>query len=74
MDGSPALNLASFVTTYMEDEAEKLMLENLVSDSSPNLLPWPKISSPPSFNSTDLSILVWRSPRTSLMSRVSLQY
>ncbi|EIM86926.1 glutamate decarboxylase [Stereum hirsutum FP-91666 SS1] len=29
MDGSPALNLASFVTTYMEDEAEKLMLENL---------------------------------------------
>ena len=32
MDGSPALNLASFVTTYMEDEAERLMLENLVSD------------------------------------------
>jgi len=29
MDGTPALNLASFVTTYMEDEAEKLMLENL---------------------------------------------
>ncbi|KAK4698997.1 glutamate decarboxylase, partial [Phenoliferia sp. Uapishka_3] len=29
MDGSPALNLASFVTTYMEDEAEKLMIENL---------------------------------------------
>ncbi|ETW78814.1 glutamate decarboxylase/sphingosine phosphate lyase [Heterobasidion irregulare TC 32-1] len=29
MDGSPALNLASFVTTYMEDEAERLMLENL---------------------------------------------
>lgn len=29
MDGNPALNLASFVTTYMEDEAEKLMVENL---------------------------------------------
>jgi glutamate decarboxylase len=29
MDGTPALNLASFVTTYMEEEAEKLMLENL---------------------------------------------
>ncbi|KAM0746541.1 glutamate decarboxylase [Meredithblackwellia eburnea MCA 4105] len=29
MDGSPALNLASFVTTYMEEEAEKLMLQNL---------------------------------------------
>lgn len=29
MDGNPALNLASFVTTYMEEEAEKLMLENL---------------------------------------------
>ncbi|THH16691.1 hypothetical protein EW146_g3992 [Bondarzewia mesenterica] len=29
MDGNPSLNLASFVTTYMEDEAERLMLENL---------------------------------------------
>jgi len=29
MDGNPALNLASFVTTYMEEEAEKLMVENL---------------------------------------------
>ncbi|KIJ41001.1 hypothetical protein M422DRAFT_31912 [Sphaerobolus stellatus SS14] len=29
MDGTPALNLASFVTTYMEEEAEKLMMENL---------------------------------------------
>ncbi|KAI7860094.1 glutamate decarboxylase [Circinella umbellata] len=29
LDGNPALNLASFVTTYMEDEAEKLMAENL---------------------------------------------
>ncbi|KAL1998472.1 hypothetical protein VTN02DRAFT_6117 [Thermoascus thermophilus] len=27
LDGNPMLNLASFVTTYMEDEAEKLMLE-----------------------------------------------
>ncbi|KAI7902417.1 glutamate decarboxylase [Cokeromyces recurvatus] len=29
LDGTPALNLASFVTTYMEDEAERLMTENL---------------------------------------------
>jgi hypothetical protein len=29
LDGTPALNLASFVTTYMEEEAEKLMVENL---------------------------------------------
>ncbi|KZO97148.1 glutamate decarboxylase [Calocera viscosa TUFC12733] len=29
MDGNPALNLASFVTTYMEEEAEKLMVDNL---------------------------------------------
>lgn len=29
MDGTPALNLASFVTTFMEEEAEKLMTENL---------------------------------------------
>jgi glutamate/tyrosine decarboxylase-like PLP-dependent enzyme len=29
LDGNPALNLASFVTTYMEEEAEKLMTENL---------------------------------------------
>ncbi|KAF4121674.1 glutamate decarboxylase [Geosmithia morbida] len=29
MDGNPKLNLASFVTTYMEDEAEKLMQEAL---------------------------------------------
>ncbi|GAA5858625.1 hypothetical protein JCM8547_001396 [Rhodosporidiobolus lusitaniae] len=29
MDGNPHLNLASFVTTYMEDEAEKLMVDNL---------------------------------------------
>lgn len=29
LDGNPALNLATFVTTYMEDEAEKLMAENL---------------------------------------------
>lgn len=26
LDGNPTLNLASFVTTYMEDEAEKLMV------------------------------------------------
>lgn len=29
MDGNPAMNLASFVTTYQEDEAEKLMVEHL---------------------------------------------
>ncbi|KAL8291439.1 hypothetical protein RQP46_002417 [Phenoliferia psychrophenolica] len=29
MDGTPAMNLASFVTTYMEDEAEKIMIQNL---------------------------------------------
>ncbi|KAL0093697.1 glutamate decarboxylase [Phycomyces blakesleeanus] len=29
LDGIPSLNLASFVTTFMEDEAEKLMVENL---------------------------------------------
>ncbi|KAF2157193.1 glutamate decarboxylase [Myriangium duriaei CBS 260.36] len=27
LDGTPSLNLASFVTTYMEEEAEKLMLD-----------------------------------------------
>ncbi|KAK2734550.1 hypothetical protein FQN57_001655 [Myotisia sp. PD_48] len=29
LDGNPMLNVASFVTTYMEEEAEKLMLEAL---------------------------------------------
>ncbi|MCK4935035.1 MAG: glutamate decarboxylase [Simkaniaceae bacterium] len=29
MDANPSLNLASFVTTWMEPEAEKLMMENL---------------------------------------------
>ena len=29
LDGTPALNLASFVTTYQEPEAEQLMMENL---------------------------------------------
>ncbi|GAA6059938.1 hypothetical protein JCM10212_003078 [Sporobolomyces blumeae] len=29
MDGNPSLNLASFVTTYMEPEAERLMIDNL---------------------------------------------
>ncbi|KAK4173386.1 pyridoxal phosphate-dependent transferase [Triangularia setosa] len=28
LDGNPILNLASFVTTYMEEEAEKLMVES----------------------------------------------
>jgi glutamate decarboxylase len=29
LDGNPALNLASFVTTWMEPEAEKIMVESL---------------------------------------------
>ncbi|PNY26669.1 Glutamate decarboxylase [Tolypocladium capitatum] len=29
LDGNPKLNLASFVTTYMEEEAEKLMTESM---------------------------------------------
>ena len=29
LDGNPALNLASFVTTFMEKEADKLILENV---------------------------------------------
>ncbi|OZJ01994.1 hypothetical protein BZG36_04690 [Bifiguratus adelaidae] len=29
LDGNPVLNLASFVTTYMEEEAEKLMAQNM---------------------------------------------
>ncbi|CAG8568552.1 7858_t:CDS:10 [Paraglomus occultum] len=29
LDSKPTLNLASFVTTYMEEEAEKLMYENI---------------------------------------------
>ncbi|KAI8098516.1 glutamate decarboxylase [Halteromyces radiatus] len=32
LDGNPALNLATFVTTYMEDEAEKLMAENIAKN------------------------------------------
>ncbi|KAI8335779.1 glutamate decarboxylase [Chlamydoabsidia padenii] len=29
LDGNPALNLATFVTTYMEEEAERLMAEHI---------------------------------------------
>lgn len=29
LDGRPNLNLASFVGTYMEKQAEELMIENL---------------------------------------------
>ena len=29
LDGNPALNLASFVTTWMEEEAEKIIIESL---------------------------------------------
>ena len=32
LDGNPTLNLASFVTTYMEEEAEKLMQEALAKN------------------------------------------
>ncbi|KAK5942630.1 hypothetical protein PMZ80_005195 [Knufia obscura] len=32
LDGNPMLNLASFVTTYMEEEAEKLMQEALAKN------------------------------------------
>ncbi|KAJ3206122.1 hypothetical protein HK099_000621 [Clydaea vesicula] len=32
MDGKPCLNLASFVTTYMEEEAIKLMTENMTKN------------------------------------------
>lgn len=32
LDGNPTLNLASFVTTYMEDEAEKLMVEGFAKN------------------------------------------
>jgi len=34
LDGRPNLNLASFVGTYMEEEAEKLMIENLSKNMS----------------------------------------
>jgi glutamate decarboxylase len=33
-DGRPNLNLASFVGTYMEKEAEALMVENLAKNMS----------------------------------------
>ena len=34
LDGRPNLNLASFVGTYMEREAEALMIENLSKNMS----------------------------------------
>ena len=34
LDGRPNLNLASFVGTYMEEEGEKLMIENLSKNLS----------------------------------------
>lgn len=34
LDGRPNLNLASFVGTYMEEQAEKLMIENLSKNMS----------------------------------------
>ncbi|KAI9877799.1 MAG: hypothetical protein M1830_002770 [Pleopsidium flavum] len=36
LDGNPTLNLASFVSTYMEEEAEKLMIEALAKNSFDN--------------------------------------
>lgn len=32
LDGTPTLNLASFVTTYMEEEAEKLMVDSFAKN------------------------------------------
>ncbi len=32
LDGTPALNLAGFATTYMEEEVERVMLKNLVNN------------------------------------------
>jgi glutamate decarboxylase len=32
LDGHPSLNLATFATTYMEEEAEKLMVESLAKN------------------------------------------
>ena len=34
LDGRPNLNLASFVGTYMEREADKLVIENLSKNMS----------------------------------------
>lgn len=34
LDGRPNLNLASFVGTYMEEQAEQLMIENLSKNMS----------------------------------------
>ena len=53
LDGNPTLNLASFVTTYMEEEAEKLMVYVLPTTSTSTVLsadyfpatPSPKTSS-----------------------------
>lgn len=33
LDGNPARNLASFVTTWMEPEADKLIMESMVKTS-----------------------------------------
>lgn len=35
LDGKPNLNLASFVGTYMEHEADMLMMENIVPPPAP---------------------------------------
>jgi glutamate decarboxylase len=52
LDGNPTLNLASFVTTYMEEEAEKLMvcvcseiLHQDCTNSSRPVTPSPRTSS-----------------------------
>jgi glutamate decarboxylase len=52
LDGTPTLNLASFVTTYMEEEAEKLMvyvhvefLHRDPANNQPTVTPSPRTSS-----------------------------
>jgi glutamate decarboxylase len=52
LDGTPTLNLASFVTTYMEEEAEKLMVYVRVNSltttpltTTPTATPSPRTSS-----------------------------
>lgn len=41
LDGNPTLNLASFVTTWMENEADKLILEN-IGKNFVNVYEYPK--------------------------------
>jgi hypothetical protein len=53
LDGTPALNLASFVTTFMDPAAEKLMMENLNKNAidavSDRIIWYTEISKPPAY-------------------------